>query len=360
MPFHMALASLKSSAAFAAHVAILYALSSCGALILAVAWDGVQLRSTAALGAAFLAALVFAVVLRWSTARLPSAALRRVAWHFGVMSAAVLGHTAAVNDVSATHVALPLLRDVGFSLISARPELHRVSDAMAHLSLVALGVRCLSMLVPGCWGERRVSALVGDAHGDARVARGAEVQRHAAAARMVEEWLRVMSTVYACRAPLFWATRLPGPAVHCHASSTARAAAAAAVVAAARDESRVLHHALRRLAPAFGGGGSCGDLVFSGHAAFLTVNLLLLCRHTRALSQRACGSRSEWAGFIAVALFVGTAGLLIVVSRQHYTVDVLLGAAMGYLLFCRFVDGWWRATPPPPPLMHASSRTNEC
>jgi hypothetical protein len=67
-------------------------------------------------------------------------------------------------------------------------------------------------------------------------------------------------------------------------------------------------------------GGGCYDKIFSGHAAFVTLLLLVLLK----------------AGHISALVFwllLGSTAFAILATRSHYTVDVVLGILMSYLVF---------------------------
>ena len=307
-----------------------------GALLLALALASAAAGRTYVLIVVALCAAAWVVAMRTLAARLPSPALKRVLAHYLAQTTALLLHNAVMQAVSAAHVAgRPLLPDVGFALLAPRPALHVVSDVMARLTLIALVLRALATLRPG-WAEEELAlSAAGDvvcASGAAPTSAVVAESRRDAAARIVEEWMRVMCTMYVCRAPMFWVTSLPGPAPHCRDAR------------APPDASDVWASAIHWVAPMFGAtGSSCGDLVYSGHTAFATINMLFLCRHTRALRAVSASARcrcGDAAVLLCSATYVAAMGAIIVASRRHYTVDVLLGALLGYLLFCRFVGGW--------------------
>ena len=67
-------------------------------------------------------------------------------------------------------------------------------------------------------------------------------------------------------------------------------------------------------------GGGCYDKIFSGHAAFVTLLLLVLLK----------------AGHMSAAVFwllLAANTFAILATRAHYTVDVVLGILMSYLVF---------------------------
>lgn len=65
-------------------------------------------------------------------------------------------------------------------------------------------------------------------------------------------------------------------------------------------------------------GGACYDKIFSGHAAVATLVSLALVKH---------GVWPAWAGWT----YGGGISLLMLVSRGHYTVDVVLGIILALL-----------------------------
>jgi hypothetical protein len=67
-------------------------------------------------------------------------------------------------------------------------------------------------------------------------------------------------------------------------------------------------------------GGGCYDKIFSGHAAFVTLLLLVLLK-------------AEHITPVAFWGLLATNTVAILATRAHYTVDVVLGIIMSYLVF---------------------------
>jgi hypothetical protein len=72
--------------------------------------------------------------------------------------------------------------------------------------------------------------------------------------------------------------------------------------------------------------GSCHDLVYSGHIAAMVLAILLAQRYFR-LSPPVR---------LTLGLLLITAPVLVVATRNHYTVDVILGAAISTLVYVAF------------------------
>ncbi len=94
--------------------------------------------------------------------------------------------------------------------------------------------------------------------------------------RCLTDWFRMMTVVYAFRCITSTMTSLPGPAPHCQSK--------------AQENDVYLppdtwHDIATSLTTAISG-GSCGDLLFSGHAAMTTITTLLLVRQQRRHGQK--------------------------------------------------------------------------
>ena len=211
-----------------------------------------------------------------------------------------LAMTLCTNFASYLHEPGKRLFDVGFFLVpelGKRSHLEPVSDALTGLLPVAAFVYFAIFL------DRRRRC------------------------RAVTDWFRMMTIVYCFRCITSTMTSLPGPAPHC--------------------APRAYHTGLY-LPPqtwweiatsltAAASGGTCGDLLFSGHAAMTTITTLLLVRQQRRHGRRvesvakACGC-----GYIFLVCIFALA------SRKHYTVDLALGTLIGSLTYFRFRDSWSR------------------
>ena len=147
---------------------------------------------------------------------------------------------------------------------------------------------------------------------------------------------------------------LPGPAPHCQPGAVSRGEYAPPAN----------WHEIATTTLSSIGGRTCGDLLFSGHAAVATVTTLLLVRTQRPDAARVAAStyRRAWcyarcesgrggARWHAACKAVGVAYVLVlcgfaIACRNHYTVDLALGTLIGALAFFRFQHGWARQAPP--------------
>jgi hypothetical protein len=145
--------------------------------------------------------------------------------------------------------------------------------------------------------------------------------------RCLTDWFRMMTVVYAFRCITSTMTSLPGPAPHCQSK--------------AQENDVYLppdtwHDIATSLTTAISG-GSCGDLLFSGHAAMTTITTLLLVRQ-----QRRHGQKTERIAKVLGCTYIFLMCLFAVASRKHYTVDLALGTLIGSLTYFRFRDSWSR------------------
>ena len=197
------------------------------------------------------------------------------------------------------HRPAPALHDVGFELL---PELGArwfvASEAVTALAFCAFGLWLLS---PFALPAPRFHAV-------------------AALSRM----LAVVSACQLLRVAAFSATQLPSPAQHC------RPGAPTARLPPARDVVDVL---LVNVARQVNRG--CGDLIFSSHVTFTLTMALIYHRY----GGHAAAKAAAWAG-------VALNALLIVASRKHYSVDVVVAAFTVPLVWLA-LDARLRDPPPP-------------
>ena len=132
--------------------------------------------------------------------------------------------------------------------------------------------------------------------------------------------LAVLCAAQALRAASFLATGLPAPNYHCRegAPTAVRPMPEAWWGHAAVDVARVA-------------AAGCGDLIFSSHTTFALVGVLA---YTEWGAWRAAKA-AAWAS-------VGALSLLIIASRKHYTVDVLIAWYVVPLVFWAVRARWWR------------------
>lgn len=104
------------------------------------------------------------------------------------------------------------------------------------------------------------------------------------------------------RAPLYISTSLPGPALHCHGPT----------VIERRPKSAFSFESV---------GHNCGDLMYSGHMFLATTMSLCAVLYMRQM----VSSRRSAIIAGAMSCFVGMQMLAVILSRSHYTVDVVVG-----------------------------------
>ncbi|GAQ85288.1 Inositolphosphorylceramide Synthase [Klebsormidium nitens] len=127
-------------------------------------------------------------------------------------------------------------------------------------------------------------------------------------------WQRVLTVLVICqclRIASFTATQLPGPNYHCHEGSPW---ATLPVPHSFKD--------LFFLNIARAGMFGCGDLIFSSHMSFALVFMLTYNKYGTTRLMKMIG----WT-------LVTCLGLLIIASRKHYSVDVVVAAYVVPLVF---------------------------
>mmetsp|Transcript_10571 Transcript_10571/g.35039 ORF Transcript_10571/g.35039 Transcript_10571/m.35039 type:complete len:510 (-) Transcript_10571:50-1579(-) len=221
-------------------------------------------------------------------------------YHAELFGLSGLAMTLCTNFASYLHQPGKRLFDVGFALV---PELRRhswlapVSDALTGLMPVATFIYLTLFL------DRRRRC------------------------RAVTDWFRMMTVVYCFRCITSTMTSLPGPAPHCGSRS---------YKAGTYRPPDSWHDIATSLSTAISG-GSCGDLLFSGHAAMTTITTLLLVRQ-----QRRHGGHCEQRAKVAGCCYIATVCVFALASRKHYSVDLALGTLIGSLTYFRFRDSWSR------------------
>ena len=162
-------------------------------------------------------------------------------------------------------------------------------------------------------------------------------------------YARAVTTLCLCqalRAASFLATSLPAPNYHCRAG---------AATATRPWPARAWGHAAVDVARQAGHG--CGDLIFSSHTTFALVGALGYAE----FGARAAVKAAVWAAVAALSA-------LIVASRKHYTVDVVV-AWYVVPLVARAARGRWTSAPraardgePPPglPVTGGASPEHAC
>ena len=103
---------------------------------------------------------------------------------------------------------------------------------------------------------------------------------HLALVALASDWLRLVGAVYLMRCMTVTLTSLPGPAPHCQPGAVSRGEYAPPAN----------WHEIATTTLSSIGGRTCGDLLFSGHAAVATVTTLLLVRTQRPDAARVAAS----------------------------------------------------------------------
>jgi membrane-associated phospholipid phosphatase len=85
----------------------------------------------------------------------------------------------------------------------------------------------------------------------------------------------------------------------------------------------------------YGGEENCGDLIFSGHTAFVTVSVYTVLHGSWTWQPR-------WRtlGWLLGFLYLSTFQYAVIAARKHYSVDVWLGFLIGTFVYTTFSPGW--------------------
>jgi len=254
----------------------------------------------AACFSAWLSWLATAIAARRFFKRLMPTMVFAVCFHAELFGISGLAMTLCTNFASYLHQPGKRLFDVGFVIV---PELGRASrlEPLSDALTGAMPVAALMYVMFFLDRRRRCRCLA--------------------------DWFRMMTVVYAFRCITSTMTSLPGPAPHCQSK--------------AQGDDVYLppdtwHDIATSLTTAISG-GSCGDLLFSGHAAMTTITTLLLVRQ-----QRRHGRTTERVAKVLGCTYIFVMCLFAVASRKHYTVDLALGTLIGSLTYFRFRDSWSR------------------
>lgn len=136
----------------------------------------------------------------------------------------------------------------------------------------------------------------------------------------VQLWLKVLAVLGMCqffRVVSFTATQLPGPNYHCREGSPT-----ATLPPLKRPQDLLLLNV--KQAGMFG----CGDLIFSSHMTFTLTFVLTYTKYGTLRPLKLCG----WLLLVAQSV-------LIIASRKHYSVDVVIAWYVVPLVFY-FVDNY--------------------
>lgn len=134
-------------------------------------------------------------------------------------------------------------------------------------------------------------------------------------------WFRLVSICYFFRAMTTTLTSLPGPAPHCADHPDYYAPTTWFEIAT-------------DLGPLVGSYDTCGDLLFSGHAAWVTVTVLMLVRQYK---------HSKYYGMVKILGFIYLLVMcvLAIAGRKHYSVDMTLGNNNNNIYIFIFRDIDW-------------------
>ncbi|CAN0027448.1 unnamed protein product [Pylaiella littoralis] len=212
--------------------------------------------------------------------------------HAEILALVVLGMTVTVNFASYVHTPGEPLFDIGFLVVpeqSLDSPWRPVSDTLTALLPGIALLRSLFM-------ERKQRVVI------------------------ITSWFRLVSIVYMLRCLTIGLTSLPGPAPHCRDK-------------ALYNPPTSWHEIATRMGVMVGDFSSCGDLLFSGHAAFTTLTMLVFVK-----SWRGHASYRMWK--VLGVVYLLTMCTLAIAGRKHYTVDITLGILIASLTFFRFENGW--------------------
>jgi len=220
--------------------------------------------------------------------------IRGVMSHAEMFVAVSMVTTMCSNLAYYNHTPGPRLRDVGFQLI---PEQGLNSPWRPISDVLTIGLP-ISM---GAYSLFRLD--------------------RAARCQLFVDWFRLVAIAYIFRAMTSTLTSLPGPAPHCSSTS------------AEYGPPSNWRDIVTRMGPLYGNFKTCGDLLFSGHAAWTTVTLLLSLKIDR-------NRPHQTARKLVAFVYLMTMCVLAISGRKHYTVDLALGVMVASLTFCQFEHGW--------------------
>mmetsp|Transcript_27565 Transcript_27565/g.55097 ORF Transcript_27565/g.55097 Transcript_27565/m.55097 type:complete len:399 (-) Transcript_27565:99-1295(-) len=221
--------------------------------------------------------------------------MRPILVHAELFMCASMFCTISANVASLMHEPGERLRDVGFMLV---PE-QAVDSAWRPLSdvlTIALPFFMAGYALLFCTRKERSQVFV--------------------------DWFRLVAIAYLMRSVTLVLTSLPGPAPHCNPKFGDE-----------YDPPKNYIDILTRLGPLYGSFNTCGDLLFSGHASWTTMTLLICLRMTRHM--RYPRIRAACAGIYLITMMV-----FAIAGRKHYTVDLVLAVIISSLSYCQFEKGW--------------------
>eukprot|EP00936_MAST-01D_sp_MAST-1D-sp1_P002939 g2939.t1 len=231
--------------------------------------------------------------------------IRRIFDHLEMFVMASVCTGIAVNCAFFIHTPGPRLYDVGFALV---PEQAKDSAWRPLSDILTVNLPFVMVVVSFTWTRLERS-------------------------QMFVDWMRMMTIAYTLRGFCTPFTSLPGPAPHCQPAFDQYSAPYDYV------------DMLTWLGPLVGNFFTCGDLLFSGHAAYVTTTLLVFMTRInhRYPPRTAAAGIARWVG---VAVYFTTVAILAIAGRKHYTVDMILGLIIAALSFGNFQHSWVRDTEP--------------
>lgn len=209
--------------------------------------------------------------------------------NFGFYCITAWGMTVGMNLEYSLHQQGPALVDVGFQLFPEMDD-HLTTEIMLHVVLI------LTPIFAFCNWSWPSSLRTISPRWD-----------------LFAAFTRCMSVLNVLRTMTFLCTQLPGPAKHC------------------RPDSDVYNPPTHMTERAVFDKG-CGDLLFSGHMMMLA-SLNMVWQEGYNGPYRMVVKSLFWAYEV---LF----GVLVIASRKHYTVDILLAMYVAPLVWNRFRTGW--------------------
>ena len=90
-----------------------------------------------------------------------------------------------------------------------------------------------------------------------------------------------------------------------------------------------------RMRAMYGGEENCGDLLYSGHTAFVTTSVLTLLHGSATWRPR-----FKWAARLAGWAYLTTFEYAVIAARKHYSVDVWLGFVIACFVYVVFSESW--------------------
>ena len=141
------------------------------------------------------------------------------------------------------------------------------------------------------------------------------------------DWFRLVAIVYAFRSMTMVCTSMPGPAPHCQPGVGDRAPPQTVV------------DIFTRLGPLMGNFNTCGDLMFSGHAAYATTTMLLWLRKLDSKYPASTASFRQLRWFAGI-LYILILCVLAIAGRKHYTADLVVGVLVASCSYFNFEYGW--------------------